>query len=436
MKNSNNLLRTKFMDIDLDNVSINGKRFPDWDEKNQEAFFDGLIGNNTISKTKSTGNSTNSSKNSSKNWTDKFNIGNPDKDKGHWITLDNGKHLFIKDDKSSRSKSTAYDNKPQTTQNKNTSTNTKVVQDKKANQSKNANAVSNTQKGAITGGASPVEKVQNMYKRNIKLKQEIVKNASDNTEEAISDIIILGEFIGGLQENGIKDSGIKVFKKANSRQKRLMLEIGIEKMNVFKQTYNIVKATCGPDTAGMLDLAHGEEKMKDKSYIKDTIKIKDWNDSLISTDKDYWKTKLDLQFKRDGYDIDKIPGYFFKSNSEPSKRLSQNDDLKNMLKNNKDKIMSGKEFSGEFPQYGNDFISKMEKENNFKNAFGKVDFKHPQIDREGNLHVIMCDTYDFNDEDNILIQAGRTQMKKGVLKPFFTIHEIIIPKNEVGEILK
>lgn len=30
-------------------------------------------------------------------WTDKFNIGNPKKDKGHWVTLDNGKHLFIKD---------------------------------------------------------------------------------------------------------------------------------------------------------------------------------------------------------------------------------------------------------------------------------------------------------------------------------------------------
>ena len=90
MKNSNNLLRTKFMDIDLDNVSINGKRFPDWDEKNQEAFFDGLIGNNTISKTKSTGNSTNSSKNSSKNWTDKFNIGNPDKDKGHRLGISSG----------------------------------------------------------------------------------------------------------------------------------------------------------------------------------------------------------------------------------------------------------------------------------------------------------------------------------------------------------
>ena len=30
------------------------------------------------------------------NWVKKFNVGNPDTDDGHWITLPNGKHLFIK----------------------------------------------------------------------------------------------------------------------------------------------------------------------------------------------------------------------------------------------------------------------------------------------------------------------------------------------------
>ena len=48
----------------------------------------------------------------------------------------------------------------------------------------------------------------------------------------------------------------------------------------------------------------------------------------------------------------------------------------------------------------------------------------------------MCDTHDFNNEDNILIKAGRRQMLKGNLKPFFTIHEITIQKNEADKILK
>ena len=49
----------------------------------------------------------------------------------------------------------------------------------------------------------------------------------------------------------------------------------------------------------------------------------------------------------------------------------------------------------------------------------------------------MYDTYDFNkDEDNAFVRAGANQMDKGNLKPFFTIHDIIIPKNKLDEIWK
>ena len=49
----------------------------------------------------------------------------------------------------------------------------------------------------------------------------------------------------------------------------------------------------------------------------------------------------------------------------------------------------------------------------------------------------MFDTYDFNkDENNPKVEAGRRQMLKGNLKPFFTIHEITIQKNEADKILK
>ena len=46
----------------------------------------------------------------------------------------------------------------------------------------------------------------------------------------------------------------------------------------------------------------------------------------------------------------------------------------------------------------------------------------------------MFDTYDFNkNEPNPKIEAGRRQMLKENLKPFFTIHEIIIPKEDYGK---
>jgi hypothetical protein len=35
-----------------------------------------------------------------------------------------------------------------------------------------------------------------------------------------------------------------------------------------------------------------------------------------------------------------------------------------------------------------------------------------------------------------LIKAGASQMDKGNLKPFFTIHDIMMPKDKIDEILK
>ena len=59
------------------------------------------------------------------------------------------------------------------------------------------------------------------------------------------------------------------------------------------------------------------------------------------------------------------------------------------------------------------------------------------LDEKGNLHIKMYDTYDFNkNEESKLIRAGASQMEKGALKPFFTIHDIIIPKDILDEIWK
>lgn len=48
----------------------------------------------------------------------------------------------------------------------------------------------------------------------------------------------------------------------------------------------------------------------------------------------------------------------------------------------------------------------------------------------------MFDTYDFNPNEEPLVEAGRRQMMKRKLKPFFTIHEIILSKQEFEKLLK
>lgn len=67
--------------VNFDGIGYNSKKWKDWSPKEQKAFTEGFIGKSL----------------NNENWTNKFNIGNPDTDKGHWVTLDNGKHLFIKD---------------------------------------------------------------------------------------------------------------------------------------------------------------------------------------------------------------------------------------------------------------------------------------------------------------------------------------------------
>ena len=67
------------------------------------------------------------------------------------------------------------------------------------------------------------------------------------------------------------------------------------------------------------------------------------------------------------------------------------------------------------------------------NAFGSVDFLNSGIDKHGDLHLYMFDTYDFNKNESPKIEAGRRQMLKGNLRGFFTIHEIIIPKEDYGK---
>ncbi len=223
----------------------------------------------------------------------------------------------------------------------------------------------------------------------------------------------------------------EVNKNVDYKQKAIEFAIG---NNYNKILYKAAKKFSGEDTAGMLDIAH--EKRNDEEYTKDAIKLKNWDDPRVASNKKKIKEKVSKEFKDYGFNIDEIPGYFFKSTSEPVQRLIQNEDFRNIIRKHKANILKGENFSGGFPEYTNQtnapwLINKMLKENNFKNAFGIVELLTPFFDKEGNLHIKMFDTYDFNKGENILVEAGRVKMLEKELKPFFTIHDIIIKKEEL-----
>lgn len=213
-------------------------------------------------------------------------------------------------------------------------------------------------------------------------------------------------------------------------QKGTELVIGNRHNKVFN---NFIKLGVGKETAGMLDIAHGD-KMTDKGYLKDSIELKNYNDSFVESDRQYLKNKIEKQFEDYDYDAKNIKGYYFKNTSEPSKRISQNEDFKNLLRENKGAILKNENFSARFKKHGEHGILN---DNDLKNAIGAFDVRNVRFDKEGNLHLKIYDTYDFNkNAPDFLNKAGRHEMEAGYLKPYFSIHDIIINKNEINDILK
>lgn len=247
-----------------------------------------------------------------------------------------------------------------------------------------------------------------MYATNKQLENEIKKNGLINTVKKVVNVAL----------------------NSKPAQKAIRNNIG---ENYKKGVNWMTQHTMGKDTAGMLDLSHGIN-MNDRDYIKDAISLDNYNDPSVASDREYLKKKVSEQFKDYNFDINKIKGYFFKSDSEPVQRLIENKDFQDMIRNHKDEMLKEGKFSGGFKKHG---LIGLGVDNNFHNAIGKADFRNIYQDKEGNLHVKMYDTYDFNkDEDNAFVRAGADQMEKGNLKPYFSIYDIIIPKNKLDEIWK
>ncbi len=182
--------------------------------------------------------------------------------------------------------------------------------------------------------------------------------------------------------------------------------------------YTIAKTTYGPDAAGMLDLAH--ENRNDPTYEKDAIKMSNWNDNSVSVDKDFLKNKVATEFYDYGFDVDTIPGYFFQSYSDPCKRIAADADFLATI-SNKTKVLDNNQ------DLGMGFT-----ESNLHYALGHVAIRNRYLDSDGNLHVFIYDTYDFNSSDtSTLSVAGRNAMMNGELKPYFTIHEVVVPKSKL-----
>ena len=363
--------------VNFDGIEINGVKYKDWDEQTKKDFWEGFESNTLGNPNKYPYHSSSSSSHSSTNshWTDKFNMGDPNKDEGHWVTMPNKKHIFIKDKKGD---------------------NTFSVSDKNTNANMNKNANMNTR--ANKNSNSKYNKVPN--------------NTQDNTLKNFDN----------KKEIGETDKKVDFEKQVDWENKK------IEASKIPLIGKGGATLAGGKDSAGMLNIAEGKEVWV---YTKDAVKvdnigdakIDDYNKGELSKWRKTMAEKITKQFRDFNYKLGEIKGYIFKSNSAPVKRIKQDPEFKRILSENKNLILKGENFSGRF--YKGDHYK----------AYASVDFFNCGFDDNGNLRIYMFDTYDFNKGERPLVEAGRRQMLEGKLKGFFSLHEIIVEKNEIDKIM-
>jgi len=235
--------------------------------------------------------------------------------------------------------------------------------------------------------------------------------------------------IGGtatFQEGCISKSNLDIEKEEFERNVKIW-EDNIQKNiehPILGRLYASKKPLMQPDAVGMINIASGKHL---PLYTKDAIEIKNIFDKKLDKFRKgdllsyrlYMADKISYQFEDFNYDLDDIKGYIFKNNSAVVKRIKNSEEFKNILLKHKEKVMNNKSFSDRF-----------ESDYNLHNAFGSVDFLNIGLDKRGDLHLYMFDTYDFNKGEDAKVEAGRRQMLKGNLKGFFSIHEIVIEKKD------
>ncbi len=270
-------------------------------------------------------------------------------------------------------------------------------------------------------------------------KDNIYKLKDNNTSlEEIKEALYGKKTVGELNKfskkiiympEKIKDKSIKGLKKflgggikfiiKNAPLKFLADKVGKD----YSSLYNLgAKFALGKDAAGMLDISH--KKINDESYIKNAIKIDNYKDKRFEKYEGYLKEKLTEQFKHYNIDINEIPGYYFIPESEPSQRIVNDSEFRDFLKNNKDNILNNK---------GN--LSIEFKKDNLYYAHHYADFINYKFNERGDLLGDVSDTNDYNENETTkIVKAGDIAMKKGDLKPLFTIKGVIAPKELLEKI--
>ena len=118
------------------------------------------------------------------------------------------------------------------------------------------------------------------------------------------------------------------------------------------------------------------------------------------------------------YNLYKIKGIYYNSDSSASKKLASNLDVLYKVQQHAQELNEGKVV--------NDSLKFNDM--NFYNAIGKADIINMSKNSSGEVELYITDIYDFNkNSSNPLVKAGYELQSEGYLIPYFVIYFVKIP---------
>ena len=207
----------------------------------------------------------------------------------------------------------------------------------------------------------------------------------------------------------------------------LFNELGVEKTNELLRLYLKggnsslfgAEKLVGKDAANLLRLS----KKNAKLYTPYTENAKKYN-SINELPEKYKKVIREKLISQN------LPinsrGLIFTANSEPSKRVTESKDFKDLILSNLDNIKE--------KQINTSIEFKKSSNENLYYSYHYADIMNLRIDKKGDIYGDLIDTTDYNKGDeNILVKAARPLQLSGEITPIFVIVQF---KTNIKELTK
>ena len=192
------------------------------------------------------------------------------------------------------------------------------------------------------------------------------------------------------------------------------ITLGMKLIEIFMRNYNAKNmwniAAFGPENTVAYIIENG--------YIIGSIKFLPINLKLFI--RNYLKTQYG--------NIDDAFGIIFSPESDLAKKIARHLNFKLFMQNNILKLLKGEILDGSVNFNGHFSDTHY--------SLGLAAIRNMYIDQNGYLNALVIDTYDFNKSKNLYIKMARNVQEHGLLRPYYSITVLKIPKSQWLQYLK